>query len=52
VRASVASLFASPERASVASLFASPEKAPIERFGKTHPLNRLVPHSLQSLARN
>ncbi|MGN6098997.1 MAG: septal ring lytic transglycosylase RlpA family protein [Bosea sp. (in: a-proteobacteria)] len=41
-----------PVRASVASLFASPEKAPIERFGKTHPLNRLVPHSLQSLARN
>ncbi|CAM5767792.1 Endolytic peptidoglycan transglycosylase RlpA [Bosea minatitlanensis] len=41
-----------PARANVASLFASPEKTPIERFSGKHPLNRLAPQPLQSLARN
>lgn len=41
-----------PVRGTVASLFANPEKAPSERFSGSHPLNRLTPQSLQSLARN
>ncbi len=41
-----------PTRASVASLFAAPEKGASERLAKTHPLNKLAPHSLQPLARN
>lgn len=41
-----------PTRASVASLFAAPEKGAGERLAKTHPLNKLAPHSLQPLARN
>lgn len=41
-----------PARANVASLFAEPAKTPIERFSSKHPLNRLAPQSLQSLARN
>ena len=35
-----------------ASLFAAPEKGAGERLAKTHPLNKLAPQSLQSLARN
>ena len=41
-----------PVRGHVASLFATPEKAPGERFSGNHPLNRLAPQTLQSLARN
>nr|WP_280939989.1 septal ring lytic transglycosylase RlpA family protein [Methylobacterium sp. ZNC0032] len=41
-----------PTRASVASLFAAPEKAASERFSKNHPLNKLAPQTLQPLARN
>jgi rare lipoprotein A len=41
-----------PPRASMASLFAEPAKAPSERLSSKHPLNRLAPQSLQSLARN
>lgn len=41
-----------PTRASVASLFAAPEKGAGERLAKTHPLNRLAPQTLQPLARN
>jgi rare lipoprotein A len=35
-----------------ASLFAAPEKGAGDRLAKTHPLNKLAPQSLQSLARN
>lgn len=41
-----------PTRASVASLFAAPEKGAGERFAKAHPLNKLAPQTLQPLARN
>lgn len=42
-----------PARATVASLFAAPERAPIERFAKNHPLARdLVPQQTLPLARN
>lgn len=41
-----------PTRASVASLFAAPEKGAGERLAKTHPLNKLAPQTLQPLARN
>jgi rare lipoprotein A len=41
-----------PTRASVASLFAAPEKGASERLAKTHPLNKLAPQTLQPLARN
>lgn len=41
-----------PARAKMASLFAAPEKGPTERFSKSHPLNKLAPQALQSLARN
>lgn len=41
-----------PTRASVASLFAAPEKGMGERFAKAHPLNKLAPQTLQPLARN
>ncbi|RYE32799.1 MAG: septal ring lytic transglycosylase RlpA family protein [Hyphomicrobiales bacterium] len=41
-----------PTRASVASLFAAPEKDAGERLAKTHPLNKLAPQTLQPLARN
>lgn len=41
-----------PARASVASLFAAPEKGAGERLAKTHPLNKLAPQTLQPLARN
>lgn len=41
-----------PTRASVASLFAAPEKGAGDRFAKTHPLNKLAPQPLQPLARN
>ena len=40
-------------RASVASLFAAPERAPAQRFSSSHPLNRsLVAQPLQPLSRN
>lgn len=42
-----------PQRASVASLFAAPERLPAQRFSSSHPLNRsLVPQPLQPLSRN
>jgi len=41
-----------PTRASVASLFAAPEKGMGDRLAKTHPLNKLAPQTLQPLARN
>jgi rare lipoprotein A len=41
-----------PTRASVASLFAAPEKGAGDRLAKTHPLNKLAPQTLQPLARN
>ncbi|MBA4335000.1 MAG: hypothetical protein C0420_08860 [Methylobacterium sp.] len=40
-----------PSRASVASLFAAPERTPTERFSASHPLNKaLVPQNLQPLS--
>lgn len=40
-----------PSRATVASLFAAPDRAPTERFAASHPLNRsLVPQNLQPLS--
>ncbi len=42
-----------PTRATVASLFAAPERAPTQRFSASHPLNRaLLPQELQPLSRN
>ena len=40
-----------PSRASVASLFAAPERTPTQRFSASHPLNKaLVPQTLQPLS--
>jgi rare lipoprotein A len=40
-----------PSRATVASLFAAPDRAPTERFAASHPLNRaLIPQKLQPLS--
>lgn len=40
-----------PSRATVASLFAAPDRAPTERFAASHPLNRsLAPQNLQPLS--
>ena len=40
-----------PSRATVASLFAAPDRAPTERFAASHPLNRsLTPQNLQPLS--
>ena len=42
-----------PTRATVASLFAAPDRAPTQRFSASHPLNRaLQPQVLQPLSRN
>lgn len=42
-----------PSRATVASLFAAPDRAPTQRFSASHPLNRaLQPQELKPLSRN
>jgi rare lipoprotein A len=42
-----------PSRATVASLFAAPDRTPTQRFSASHPLNRaLQPQTLQPLSRN
>jgi rare lipoprotein A len=41
-----------PPRASLASLYAAPEKAAVERLAGAHPLKRLAPQPLRPLARN
>lgn len=51
--ASVTAPLPPPARATVASLFAAPERAPDQRFGKNHPLaHNFAPQQLQPLARN